>query len=297
MMISRLRSAVTVAAVLTAATHAVATALEQVRSQTPSLVLGLDHIPLAVSDLAAAAGHYTHLGFTLKPGRPHENGIRSQHVKFQDGTAIELITAAEPRDALTSEYRAHLAGGDGPAFVSLFAPDMSRLARHFGAEGLRYRRGDGLLSFPEGDSLRYVFFGGRKRSPTDRPEHFRHANGAEALTGVWLAGDGLAAERALLAGLGAAITGQDVCVPEAVRGAVATLPRGEIVLLPGSRQLVPGRKIVGATLRVQDLALLQRMLAQGRRGLHPAVQTRNWRSVFLPPDATHGIWLEFREAH
>lgn len=296
-MISRTRIAVTLAAVLTAAAHNAADVPQGAQGPDHPLILGVDHIPLAVADLEVAAGHYGQLGFTLKPGRPHENGIRNQHVKFRDGTGIELITAAEARDALTAEYRAHLAGGDGPAFVSLFAPDMNRLARQFDAQGRPYRRGDGLLSFPTGDSLRYVFFGGLTRSPADRPEHFRHANGADALTGVWIAGDGLAAERALLAGLGAAITRQDVYVPEAVSGTVATLPRGEVVLLPGSRQLVPGRKVVGATLRVRDLTLLQRVLAQGRREAPRVLQTRHGRSVFLAPDSTHGIWLEFRETH
>jgi hypothetical protein len=98
-----------------------------------------------------------------------------------------------------------------------------------------------------------------------------------------------------LAGLGATIAEQDVNVPETVRGAVARFTLGDVVLLPGSRQRVPGRKIVGATVRVRDLAVLRRALAQGRREAPPAVQTRHGRSVFLAPDATHGIWLEFRE--
>lgn len=294
-MMSRTRTAATLAAVLTAAAHTAANLPQGAQGPDSPLVLGVDHIPLAVADLEVAASHYGQLGFTLKPGRPHENGIRNQHVKFADGTAIELITAADARDALTAEYRAHLAGGDGAAFVSLFAPELNRVARAFDAERGACRRGDGLLSFPLGDPLRYVFFGARTTSPTDRPEHFRHPNGAEALIGVWIAADGLAAERALLAGLGATITEQDVNVPETVRGAVARFPLGDVVLLPGSRQLVPGRKIVGATVRVRDLALLRRALAQGRREAPPAAQTTPGRSEFLAPDLTHGIWLEFRE--
>ncbi|MCI0434391.1 MAG: VOC family protein [Gemmatimonadetes bacterium] len=36
---------------------------------------GLDHIPIAVNDLDAAAARYRQLGFTLKPGRPHDGGF------------------------------------------------------------------------------------------------------------------------------------------------------------------------------------------------------------------------------
>lgn len=66
------------------------------------IAVGLDHVPVAVADLAAAAERYQRLGFTLKPGRPHENGIENRHAKFRDGTEIELITAREARDPLTA---------------------------------------------------------------------------------------------------------------------------------------------------------------------------------------------------
>jgi hypothetical protein len=70
-----------------------------------AVVGGLDHVPIAVNDLERAAAGYRRLGFALKPGRPHDNGIRNQHVKFRDGTELELITAPDARDALTRTYR------------------------------------------------------------------------------------------------------------------------------------------------------------------------------------------------
>ena len=63
--------------------------------------LGLDHIPVAVRDLERAAATFRRLGFALKPGRPHANGIRNVHVKFPDGSGIELLTAPRPQDELS----------------------------------------------------------------------------------------------------------------------------------------------------------------------------------------------------
>jgi len=259
------------------------------------VVLGLDHVPLAVTDLDGASERYRELGFALKPGRPHENGLRNQHVKFADGTEIELISVREARDSLTAEYLRHLAAGDGPAFVGLFAPDLDRLAGRLDAEGRVYRTGDGLLSFPESDKLRYVFFGRRNRSASDRPEHFRHRNGAEALIGVWIAGDDLGPERQLLASLGATLTDRGVHAPGSLTATVAEFPQAEVVFLPGSRQLVPGRHVVGLTVRTRDLEAVQRTLTAGSRSIPPIVETAVGRSLFLRPDVTHGIWLEFRE--
>jgi hypothetical protein len=231
---------------------------------------GLDHIPIAVNDLDRASTDYRALGFALKPGRPHDNGITNQHVKFRDGTELELITAPDARDALTATYRKHLSAGEGPAFLALFAPGVDAAALGLDA-----------------DPLKYIFMSGRNQSPTDRPEHFAHANTAESLIGVWLAGDDLSPERRLLEKIGARIQSEDVRVPEAISAQVAHLAEGEVVLLPGARQLVPGRRIIGATVRVRDLAAARRVLADRGRTIGS--------SIFLPPDVTHGLWLELRE--
>lgn len=82
--------------------------------------IALDHVVLAVNDLEATAARYRQLGFALKPGQPHANGIRNQHVKFTNGTELELLTAPAAADDLTTRYRRHLADGDGPAYLALF---------------------------------------------------------------------------------------------------------------------------------------------------------------------------------
>ena len=236
---------------------------------------GLDHIPIAVADLERAAARYRALGFALKPGRPHDNGIRNEHAKFPDGTELELITAPEARDGLTKTYRQHLAAGDGPAFLALYAPDRDRSA-------------------PPAPLPGYLFFGPRNASPTDRPEHFAHRNTADSLIEVWLAGDDLSAERKLLQTLGATSARREVHVPDPVVAEVAQLGAESVVLLPGSRQLVAGRPIIGAVVRVKSLSTARQII--GAAGLLPdAPAGRATSSIFLPPTVTHGLWLELRD--
>lgn len=259
--------------------------------ETP-LVVGIDHVPLAVRDLETAAERYRALGFVLKPGREHANGIRNQHVKFRDGTEIELITAPEARDGLTAVYRRHLAGGDGPVFLGLYAPDLDALARRLDALGRPFARSGGLLVL-SGD-LDYLFFGPRNRTPTDRPEHFRHPNGAERVTAVWIAGDDLLSETRLLESLGASVERRTVAVPDRTELRVLVLPRAELRLLPAARRTSPGRKIVGLTLSVADLAVTRRALAGVTDVESRPTDDAAGASVFVPPDAAHGTWLEFR---
>lgn len=258
-------------------------------------VVGLDHIPVAVDDLDRAADRYRELGFVLKSGRTHENGIRNEHAKFRDGTEIELITARDARDPLTAAYRDHLAAGDGPAFVAFYAQNMAAVARRLDAARTPFRREGGLLSFPDEAALRYIFFGPRNHSPTDLPEHYAHPNGAESLIGVWIAGDDAGAERKLLGIAGATFADENVFVPGPARALVARFPEAEVVFLPGARQSIPGRRIVGAVLRTRDLEALRRVLAGTSLKAPPIVRTAAGRSAFVPPAIAHGLWLEFRE--
>lgn len=120
-------------------------------------VLGLDHIPIAVANLEEAAARYRALGFTLKPGRPHANGIRSQHAKSADGTELELITAAESRDALTATYRRHMAQGDGPAFLASYAPSRDAAAARLDSARVAHGGSAPYLDFEDRDGLGYLF--------------------------------------------------------------------------------------------------------------------------------------------
>ena len=52
----------------------------------PAARVGVSHVNIAVADLDQASADYARLGFALKEGRPHPDGIRNRHVKFRDGT-------------------------------------------------------------------------------------------------------------------------------------------------------------------------------------------------------------------
>lgn len=242
------------------------------RGSREAVVGGLDHVPVAVSDLDAAAATYRALGFTLKPGAPHANGIRNFHSKFPDGTEIELITAPKAVDELTTTYRRHLEFGDGPAFLALFAPDRPALEARLAEVGRSFRRNGGLVSLRAEDPFGFVFFGRRNASPTDRPEHFVHANTATTLAGVWLALDMTPDARALVAALGGTLGEEEVEAPERTRVWVARLGSGRLLFLGAHRQLVRGRPIVGLTVRVKDIRATRRL---------------------VPPPEAQGLWIRF----
>ena len=255
-------------AVITAALAGWLVATPSVATQQPRQSISLDHVVLAVNDLEATAAKYRTFGFALKPGRPHANGIRNEHVKFSDGTEIELLTAPAATDALTQRYRHHLADGDGPAFLALFPRPAP----------------------PQPDETPgYIFYGQGNQSPTDRPEHFAHANTAYRLAAVWLAGADFAKERALLAQFGATSRAGRLDALDAA-AEVAPLADGVVYLLPERLRVHPARPVIGVSVSVRDRRTVERVLSAA------GVPFRTIRSsILLEPSVTSGLWLEFGE--
>jgi hypothetical protein len=142
--------------------------------------IGLDHIPVAVRDLEAASATCRALGFALKPGRPHANGIRNAHVKFSDGAGIELLTVPAAVDPLSTKYEDMIRAGEGPAFLSFHAREPAALHAALRAGGYAFDVSGGLTDLRT-PGLGFMFWIQDNRSPTDRPEHFAHPNGATAL--------------------------------------------------------------------------------------------------------------------
>lgn len=56
------------------------------------MLLGLDHIVIAVRDLEQATADYRELGFTVVPGGRHPVGTYNSLIAFADGSYVELIS-------------------------------------------------------------------------------------------------------------------------------------------------------------------------------------------------------------
>ncbi len=250
-------------------------------------IAGIDHVPTVVADLDAAVASYARLGFALKPGRVHDNGLRNQHVKFADGSGIELLSPqAGAVDALTRTYVQNLQQGQGPVFVSLHARDTGRLKAALDAAGIAHHDEDGALSLDD-PALDFLFIGRDNRSPSDRPEHFAHANTAVAMCGLWLAlaPPAQAAMDRLLRALGGPPHEGEVPVLPGRKVPLYPLNNGHVALLPIDVALLPGRPMVGAEFCLADPVQAATSLAAYRHG------DATVPSYLVAPAQASGLWL------
>ena len=96
----------------------------------------LDHVVIAVADLARAVEDYRALGFTVviggrHPGRTSHNAL----VAFEDGAYLELIAWQEPGPA-ERWYNAHAKHGDGLMDFALLPGDAAAAIAEAKARGL-----------------------------------------------------------------------------------------------------------------------------------------------------------------
>jgi hypothetical protein len=252
----------------------------------------LDHLTVAVNDLDRARSRFESMGFTLKPGRPHSNSIRNVHAKFGDGTEIELITAAEPRDSLARDSLALMAQGDGGAFVALRSPAVDEVARRYKANGLSGRishdGGDRWIAQPRGTALRFLWVQEIARPTIDPARFVTHANGAARLSAVWIDSSLAKALEPLRRAHGAPAVERPW--PRG-RSREIRLSGGALYCVAG-RAARPSRPILGATVEVRDIAAVESLLrTAGIRGEHR--RDERGATVLIAPDAANGIWLEF----
>ena len=81
---------------------------------------GIDHIVIAVRDLAAASDDYARLGFTVTPGGEHTGGAtHNALISFADGAYFELIAFREPDRPQEHKWWATFARGEGTVDFAL----------------------------------------------------------------------------------------------------------------------------------------------------------------------------------
>jgi catechol 2,3-dioxygenase-like lactoylglutathione lyase family enzyme len=258
----------------------------------------LDHVPIAVVDLDAATRLWRDvLGFSIKPGTRHANSIDNAHMKFADGTEIELITATTPVDALASRYLKRIAGGGGPSFVALSPASIDEVAQRLDTAGIAFDRGAGgyssVLDFADGSPLDYDFFIVLNSPPVDLPEHVTHANTATTLHAAWLRRRFYDEEAAMLDALGARSEPDAVELPNGWRADDVSLESGHLYLIHDGEATQAPWPVVGLTVAVTDLdAAVAHLKAHG---IEPNAVGEDARGRFarIAPMVANGAWLEF----
>lgn len=212
----------------------------------------LDHAIIAVHDLENAARAFRQAGFRIKPGRLHANGLLNGHMKFPDGTEIELMTVrGNPGDDMARRYMRIIAAGDGGAYVALKTASLDEVQRAAAAGGLGTRRSSSgpwqFLGFADTSSAAAVFFTSGGAPVLDADSIFTHSPRVTELAEVWVEGGTQLTDVLRAAG---AVSCGSVRGPAGRTGERWRLARGSVVVVPARGRARP--RVLGAVLRTSD---------------------------------------------
>ena len=165
----------------------------------------VDHVITVVADLDSAILAYEALGFTVKKGRLHENGLLNAHIKFNNGTSLELMSVVgEPTDEIAKEYASLLRQGESGVYLALTGMPVDELASRLDGLDTDYTitksKNWDYLTFPGNSRLAHIFFINYHVNSNDSPEILTHNNSAQGIASVWIEGE--EEVKALLDGLG-----------------------------------------------------------------------------------------------
>jgi hypothetical protein len=201
----------------------------------------LDHAIIVVRNLDSASARFAPLGFRFKLGRLHPDSLLNRHIKFRDGTELELMTlAGRPMSRMASEYRELLDASEGGVYAALWTTDMERVRRAVASVGTPRLTQLGawqFLSVPDAPETQVVFIGAGGYPANDPDSVLAHANGANRLSAAWV--EGGAQLEQLLASLGSRACG-DYRLPDGRDGTRWALSSGSLVVVRSS-----GRRILG----------------------------------------------------
>lgn len=234
----------------------------------PSAGLSIDHVVIVVSHLPTAEADFRELGFFLKAGRRHENGLRNAHIKFRDGSALELMTIeGRSGDRVAAEYEEFLANGEGAAFLAIEA-DLGAVTAAAQALDLAWETSSaGPYSWVTLADSTPVFFIEWSRRPIDPDSLLAQVDDVSGISSVRLA----ATEQfgRLLSGLGAVRCPED-STPDSP-AAITGRPVPTIQLLDRSEARFEIRRVTLTGGR-----------CTGARGLDPT-RTHGVEIVIIPP--------------
>jgi len=258
---------------------------------TASLGLGslhIDHVPIAVRDLQSAAAQFRSLGFTIKPGRPHQNGIENASIKFADGSYVELITSHNGTDPLAKRYEEFPKQGEGASYVFLRDSDGAFTDHVRRAGGRREPAGPfAFTELPASWQMAHLQLTEYLAPAVDPPQIFQHANGATRVVAVWAMVEH--GDSPIVRKLGAGQRQADeFTFDDRLTQAVELADRTRLMLTPRQAEDPSHVVALGILIEVDSLARLKQVAGLEDVGSRGA-------ALWLPPSRMHGVWLGFVE--
>lgn len=120
------------------------------------MLTGIDHIVIAVKDLAMASAAFDAAGFTVTPGGSHPTGTHNALIGFADGSYLELIAIEKPSLAKDHPWFRKMGGKEGLVTFAVAADPIEHEIERLRSLGITVPElRDGARQRPDGQQLQW----------------------------------------------------------------------------------------------------------------------------------------------
>ena len=220
----------------------------------------IDHVISVVSELEEATKEFSSLGFTIKPGRLHKNGLLNAHIKFDNYTSFEFMTVkGNPNDEMAQEYASFLEKGGGGMYLSLSGLSIESVQTILTEANIQFAVSKqklwSYISFPKQLELSHLFFIEYHFKQSDQERYYTHDNKLNSIQSVIIEGSHMTIE--LLNRIGLEYCGEindldfgGVSCFNSETGTILVIPMKSSENRPRVRTVIFGKKHNDKSLRI-----------------------------------------------
>ena len=154
----------------------------------------IDHVISVVSNLDQGMNSFSSKGFSVTKGKLHSNGLINAHIKFDNNSALELMSVeGEATDLMAEEYKDLLKNGEGGVYLALSGLKSDSIESILTKWNMNYivskEKLWSYITFPKSSDLAHIFFIDYHFDHTHSKDVLIHPNGLEKINSIVIEGN------------------------------------------------------------------------------------------------------------
>lgn len=253
-----------------------------------------DHIIIGTKNLAELTDLFKlELGFTIKKGKSHKNGIKNNFIEFLNDSEIELIEVTQPLDKLSQEYKTLINNQTRGLLFSIRVNEIKKLRDNFNQLQSAFSNFESnptysTLSAQKINSESPFFFIEYRGENSN--SLISHKNNSKGISAVWYSSSDIKTTARELIDFGFSLI-DNYSIPS-FKGKVLKFKNDNFAII-----LIESNKaeIKGLTILTKDLKSVKNILHHSFGNNFIEQISGRGKSIFVSENLTKSIWLEFLE--
>lgn len=251
----------------------------------------LDHVIVGSKDLNKSSELFSSLGFSIKDGYKHKNGIKNNFIEFTNNSELEIIEVSDTNDELSKNYKTLIEENISGLQFAIRVHEIDQLKNSFDKLDYPFSKTDKnnfystLFSKSINTELPIFFI---KYNKENNNTEVNHTNKTKGIKSIWFETKDIKKSAGQLVDFGFAPIG-NYKIPSFNNKVVEFRNNNFGIILIESNKY----EISGITISIESLSELQQIMNKNFDRIFLDKIIKYGKSIFLPREITKSLWLEF----